>query len=74
MSESDEKKRLEEAIKLLKRTVKSSTALDEFKHIDLSLVASDQRQQYVQALMLVKKSISENLITKEQFELAVGIK
>ncbi|MBL7664750.1 MAG: hypothetical protein JNM93_06420 [Bacteriovoracaceae bacterium] len=68
------KQDLDAAIHLLKKTVKPSTATDEFKHIDLTLVAASQKAKYEAALMLARKCILDGVITKEQFDTALGLK
>lgn len=65
---------LVQALDLLKTVTKPSTALDEFVHIDFSLIAADKKELYQKALMIAKKAIKENEITKEEFEKRVGIK
>ncbi|MCB9092107.1 MAG: hypothetical protein H6620_06060 [Halobacteriovoraceae bacterium] len=62
-----------QAIELLKKTVKHSTATDEFRHMDLTLVPSSERAQYQEALKVISKAIRENEMTREEFEKQVGI-
>ncbi len=65
---------VQEAIELLKHTVKTSTALDEFKHIDLTLVPAEKKDLYQKALLVVQKAMREGELTQEDFERSVGIK
>ncbi len=65
---------IQAAIELLKKTIKHSTALDEFRHIDLTLIPANEREQYQEALLVVQKAMREGELSKEDFERSVGIK
>jgi len=56
---------LQESIQLLKKIIKNSTATDQFLHIDLSLVAADQRAIYQEALKTTYKAVLKGEITRE---------
>lgn len=56
---------LDQAIAILKTIKKSSTALDEFLHVDLSLVAADELDKFQTALKVVYKNIYEGNVSKE---------
>lgn len=56
---------LEEVINKLKTLVKNAGNVDQ-NHMDLSLVPSDKRDEYVKAIKFSQKAIKEGLITKEE--------
>lgn len=57
---------LDQAIVLLKKTVKGS-AVEDQNHIDLTLVPADEKAKYQQALLVSQMAIREGKITKEEF-------
>jgi len=63
---------LREAIDYLKKLVKHSTALDEFKHIDPTLIPASERQTYTKKMMIVTKAIRDGELTKEDFGQYIG--
>ncbi|MGK0367043.1 MAG: hypothetical protein ACI9QD_000176 [Thermoproteota archaeon] len=56
---------LDQAIKTLKKTVKPSTSLDEFLHMDLSLIPAAEQEEYQLALKTIYKLIYEGELTME---------
>lgn len=57
---------LDSAILMLKKTVKNNGTNDS-RHIDLGLVASEERAHYEKALRVVKVAIMEGKITQDEF-------
>lgn len=57
---------LETAISMLKKTVKNNGTNDS-RHIDLGLVATNERAQYEKALRVVKVAIMEGKISQDDF-------
>lgn len=55
---------LETAIQILKKAVKHTGTIDQ-KHIDLTLVPSDQRDLYTKALVVSQKSVLEGKISRD---------
>ncbi|MDH4468861.1 MAG: hypothetical protein QE271_12450 [Bacteriovoracaceae bacterium] len=64
----------EQAIELLKKIVKPSTALDEFRHFDLSLVSVEERPRYQAAIKVVAHALKTKEITQDFFEKSVTFK
>ena len=64
----------EQAIELLKKIVKHSTALDEFRHFDLSLISIEERPTYQSAIKAVAQALKKKEITQEFFEKSVTFK
>lgn len=58
---------LEQAIELLRNCVKKSTSLDQFPHIDLSLVPASKQARYQEALKLAYAMIKKGEIGQEEF-------
>lgn len=56
---------LNEAIELLKKAVKHGANKE--KHIDLALVAADERPKFEKALVVSGLCIKEGKITREEF-------
>ncbi len=69
---NDLSKELLEAISYLKKLVKHSTALDEFKHIDSTLIPASERKKYSEKMMIITKAIRDGDITKEDFGKYIG--
>ena len=65
---------LETAFTLLKSTVKQSVALDRARHFDLTLVPSQDRDQYIAALKRIHKAIRLKEITQEYAEKRTTLK
>jgi ribosomal protein L16 Arg81 hydroxylase len=59
---------LDEALVLLRQAVKHSTSTDEFRHIDLSLVAAEKRDIMEQALRIAQKAMRDKVLSKEEFD------
>lgn len=57
---------LEKAIDKLRAIVKNAGNVDQ-NHLDLSLVASDKREEYEEALKFSYKAIKEGQISKDEF-------
>ncbi|MBA2406125.1 MAG: hypothetical protein H0V66_15220 [Bdellovibrionales bacterium] len=57
---------LDQAIELLKNAVKHTGNIDQ-KHIDLTIVPSDQRGLYEKALAVSALSIKDGKITRDEF-------
>lgn len=55
---------LDQAIELISTISKHSTASDEFRHVDLSLVAADKREKYHQALTVLYQALENGDITR----------
>lgn len=63
---------LDQAIELLKKAVKYTGTIDQ-KHIDLTLVPAEDRQQYEEALRAAYLGIKEGKITREIFNRRVHL-
>lgn len=63
---------LDEAISLLKRTVKNNGTNDT-NHIDLGLVPTEERPKYEKALRIVKVAIIEGKISQDEFAARVHL-
>ena len=63
---------LEWAIQTLKKIVKESDVKGQM-HIDLTLATAQNRNQYLKALAIGRTSISEGIITEEQFKEKLGL-
>lgn len=57
---------LEAAIHLLKNAVKYTGTIDQ-KHIDLTVIPTDERAKYERALVISQLAIKDGKITKEEF-------
>jgi hypothetical protein len=57
---------LEQAVKQLANLVKNSTALDEFKHIDLALAPAAEQEKYLEALVIVRENITRGTLTQDK--------
>ncbi len=57
---------LDEAISMLKKTVKNNSTNDN-NHIDFGLVPASERPQYEKALRVVRMAIMEGKISQEDF-------
>ena len=57
---------LNEAISLLRKTVKNNSTTD-MNHIDLGLVPAEQRGKYEKALRIVKMAIMNGKISQDEF-------
>lgn len=57
---------LDQAIELLKRTVKNNGTNDQ-KHIDLGLVSAQEKPIYEKALIVAKLAIIEGKISQDEF-------
>jgi hypothetical protein len=57
---------LEQAIELLKNAVKYTGTIEQ-KHIDLTLVPSEDRPKYEKALMVSQMAIREGKISRDEF-------
>lgn len=65
---------LEDALALIRPIIKQSEALDQFQHVDLTLVAAQERPKYQQALVLLAKALREGLITAKDLEKQTQLK
>ncbi len=65
---------LKEAITYLKKAVKHSTSLDEFRHLDPSLIGAEERDLFEKMMMVVQRAIRNEEITKEDFSKYIGLK
>jgi hypothetical protein len=65
---------INEAINLLKNIMKNSTALDEFRHINLTLAPASERPKYQKALKIVADSIQAGKISKEDVQKILEVK
>ncbi|MES2525711.1 MAG: hypothetical protein V4598_01435 [Bdellovibrionota bacterium] len=63
---------LNQAIELLKRAVKYTGVIDQ-KHIDLSVVPTEERSKFEAALKVVQTAISEGQIKREEFNRRVRL-
>jgi hypothetical protein len=63
---------LDQAIELLKRTVKENGTND-MKHIDLGLVPAVEKGTYEKALRVVKLAIAGGKLTQEEFAARVHL-
>ncbi len=63
---------LKQAIKYLKKAVKHSTSLDEFRHLDPSLIGAEEREFFEQQMMIVQRAIRNGELSKEEFSQYVG--
>ena len=57
---------LDSAIGLLQKAVKWTGTIDQ-KHIDLTVIPANQREDYEKALMVAQLSIKEGKISKDEF-------
>jgi len=69
----EEKVELNQAIELLKKTVKY-TGTNDSKHIDLTLVPADELPKYQEALIITQEAIKEGSITRDEFIRRVNLK
>lgn len=63
---------LDRAIELLKKTVKNNGTTNT-KHIDLGLVANNERATHEKALAVVKLAILEGKISQDEFAARVHL-
>lgn len=63
---------LEQAIELLKTVVKNNSTNDE-NHLDLGLVATEERPKYQKALIVARLAIQEGKISQDEFKRLVHI-
>ncbi len=63
---------INQAIELLKRAVKYTGVIDQ-KHIDLSVVATEDRPKYEEALKVVQLAIKGGQITRDEFNRRVHL-
>ena len=63
---------LDQAILLLKKTVKNNSTND-MNHIDLGLVPAEERDKYEKALRVVKMAIMEGKISQDEFAARVHL-
>ncbi len=63
---------LDQAIELLKKTVKDSH-LKSQKHIDLTLVDAKERIHYEEALMVAKAHVAQGKLTQAQLNERLGL-
>ncbi len=63
---------LDQAILLLKKTVKNNSTND-MNHIDLGLVPAEERDKYEKALRVVKMAILEGKISQDEFAARVHL-
>lgn len=57
---------IESVIEKLRSIVKNAGNVDQ-NHLDLNLVPSEKRDEYVEALKLSYKAIKDGVITKDEF-------
>lgn len=57
---------LDQAIEILKKAVKFS-AVEDQKHLDLSVIPADEKPKYQEALMVSQLAIKAGKITKDEF-------
>lgn len=57
---------LDEAISLLKNAVKYTGTIDQ-KHIDLTIIPTEERPKYERALAIAQLAISDGKITRDEF-------
>ena len=63
---------VDEAIRFLKQTVKFSDVPGQ-KHLDVTLVQSEERDTFYQAMGIVKKAIHEGDLSESEFSSRVGL-
>ncbi len=63
---------LDEAINLLKKTVKYSAVKNQ-KHIDLTLVSAEELPLYEKALAIVTHEVQKGTITDKDLKQRIGI-
>lgn len=63
---------LNAAIELLKKTVKFPGTIDQ-KHIDLGVVATEERPKYEEALKVVQKAILKGELARDEFNRRVRL-
>jgi hypothetical protein len=63
---------LDQAIELLKKAVKNNATNDQ-KHIDLTVVPSEQRLRYQEALKVSQMAIRQGTISKDDFNRRVHL-
>ncbi len=63
---------LNQAIILLKRAVKYTGVIDQ-KHIDLSIVPTEDRPKFEDALKVVQTAIKDGQITRDEFNRRVQL-
>jgi hypothetical protein len=62
---------LKDALKKLRGVVKHSTAMDEFLHLDLTLVSARQQDEYEAALITVNRAIKNGEFSLKDFDRSV---
>ena len=65
---------LEDAIFKLSTIMKHSSALDEFRHIDLSLVTASERPEYQKAVIFIQNLIDEGELSKDDIMKRLNVK
>lgn len=63
---------LNDAIALIKKTVKNAGTIDQ-KHIDLTLVPAEEQPRYVEALKTVQTAIKGGIIGRDEFNRRVHL-
>ena len=63
---------LDQAIELLKKTVKNNGTND-MRHIDLGLLPNDEREKGERALTIVKMAIIQGKISQDEFQARVHL-
>ena len=63
---------LDEAINLLKKTVKYSAVKNQ-KHIDLTLISAEELPNYEKALAIVTNEVQKGTITDKDLKQRIGI-
>jgi hypothetical protein len=63
---------LERALNLLKKTVKY-TGTNDSKHIDLTLVSTDERPEFEKALVVAQLAIKDGKLSKEEFSRKINL-
>jgi hypothetical protein len=63
---------LEEAIDLLKKTVKYSAVKNQ-KHIDLTLVSAEELPQYEKAMAIVMSEVKKGNLTEGELKQRIGL-